>query len=150
MKRIQILRTSPLLLILSLCFTMATADTQAAAKSMQWDIILVEASNSGDGIDPSLKQYAGTLKRLFRFNSYQKVGSKTASVTTPGTNKVQLANGQTLSIKTQRSQSGISADLNWSAGIRARLSLRPGKPAVLGGPRTSKGGATYLLIVKMR
>jgi hypothetical protein len=126
------------------------AGSLQAAESARVQVILVEASNSGEGVDGSLRQYAGTLQRLFRFKSYKQVTRKSMNLEIPGQGSVSLSGGQSLTLKSSGSKRSVSADLTWSRGskrlVHTRLQLRPGSPAVLGGPSSGSGG-NYLLIL---
>ncbi|MEX0322084.1 MAG: hypothetical protein AB3N63_07990 [Puniceicoccaceae bacterium] len=139
-----------ILLAAVVTFCNFTATTLEAAESARVQVILVEASNAEGGVDGSLRRYAGTLQRLFRFNSYKQVTSKSMRLNIPGEGSVSLSGGQSLSLKSSGgSRSGVSAELTWSRGskrlVHTRLQLRPGSPAVLGGP--SSGSGSYLLIL---
>ena len=125
-----------------------------AAESARVEVILVEASNSEGGVDSSLKQYSGTLQRLFRFKSYKQVSKGNLKLSVPGEGSVGLAGGQRLSLKADEGSSrGLMAELSWTRGnkrlLHTKIQLRPGNPAVMGGPSTGKGG-NYLLILTMK
>ncbi len=147
-------RSSPtsIIAILLLAFSVVIqqAHAQIDRSSAKIELILVAASNQDRGVDKALKPYAGNLKRLFRFDSYQQISRSTATLQLPGQADVQLPQGNRLKIDASATANGITADLNWSAGIHARLNLKPGTPAVLGGPRIKGSDSTYLLIVKLR
>lgn len=125
---------------------------QAAGDSARVSVILVEAGNGEGGIDGALRPYAGTLQRLFRFNSYQQLSKGTLRLDVPGTGSVGLAGGQRLTLKAGEAGRGLMAELTWERGgkrlLHTRIQLRPGSPAVLGGPSTGKGG-NYLLILTL-
>ena len=130
------------------------APSLEAADSARVEVILVEAGNGDGGVDSSLKQYAGTLQRLFRFGSYKQVNRKSLQLDVPGKGSVTLSGGQQLTLSSDGgSKGGLVAELTWSRGskrlLHTRIQLRPGSPAVLGGPSTGKGGS-YLLILTMR
>ncbi len=117
------------------------------------EVILVEASNSGSGVDGSLSRYTGTLKRLFKFDSYQQVSRKNLKIDLPGITQSQIGNGNHLKIEAGSSKNGtLSAGLNWTKNkktlLRTRLNLNSGKPAVLGGPRSKNGSYLLLIILK--
>jgi hypothetical protein len=126
----------------------------SAADSASVEVILVEAGPGEGGVDKSLRQYAGTLERLFRFNSYRQVGRKQIRLNVPGSGSTSLPGGQTLKLEANEGNGrGLMADLNWTRGgkrlLHTKIKLQPGRPAVLGGPRTKSGG-THLLILTLR
>ncbi|MGJ8641489.1 MAG: hypothetical protein ACSHYA_19015 [Opitutaceae bacterium] len=134
---------------LLLCFAPASLQ---AAESAGIEVILVEASSGGSGVDASLSPYAKTLKRLFQFDSYRKVSGSRLKLALPGEVSADLGGqGGRLKIDTDVfSEESIRANLNWTRGskklLHTRLQLRRGTPAVLGGPR-SDGGSYLLLII---
>ena len=149
---IQLHKFFPLILIAIGVFT--SGAVLSAADSASVEMILVEAGPGDGGVDKSLRQYAGTLERLFRFDSYRQVGRKQVRLNVPGSGSTSLPDGQTLKLEaTEGNGRGLMADLNWSRGgkrlLHTRIKLQPGRPAVLGGPRTKSGG-THLLILTLR
>lgn len=142
----------PMLLFTAVCGLLAApATTDAASERVQ--VILVEASNAEGGVDSSLRAYSGTLQRLFKFKSYKQLSRNSLRLDVPGEGSVGLAGGQKLTLKaSDGSKRGLMAELTWARGskklLHTRIQLRPGSPAVLGGPSTGRGG-TYLLILVM-
>ena len=130
-----------------------SAPADLAAESARVQVILVEASNGEGGVDSSLRSYAGTLQRLFKFKSYKQVSRGNLKIDIPGEGSTGLAGGQRLTMKaTEGGKRGLMAELTWSRGskrlLHTRIQLRPGSPAVLGGPSTGRGGS-YLLILTL-
>lgn len=148
----------PLQNIISLCLLagvcgLLAAPATASAESARVQVILVEASNAEGGVDSALRPYAGTLQRLFKFKSYDQVSRNNLRLDVPGEGSVGLAGGQKLTLKAaEGGKSTLMAELTWARGskklLHTRIQLRPGNPAVLGGPSTGRGG-TYLLILVM-
>lgn len=143
-----------LLALLTLCLAAAAAPLQAA-DSARVSVILVEASNSGSEIDSGLRPYAETLQRLFRFASYRQVGARVLSLQMPGIGAVDLPEGMRLQLESAESDGGaLRSNLTWTRGnqrlLHTRITLRPGQPALLGGPPSGKGGGTYLLLLELR
>lgn len=127
----------------------------AAGQSARVEVILVEAGNGDAGVDASLRQYASTLQRLFRFGSYKQVSKGSLKVDIPGEGSVNLGAGQSLVLGAKdRSGDALMAEVTWLRGskrlLHTRIQLRPGSPAVLGGPRSGKDGGSYLLILTMK
>lgn len=123
---------------------------ESSTSTAQIEVILVKASNGSDTIDSSLRAYSDTLQRLFRFKSYQQVSRDSFKVNMPGKSTAQLGQGNRLVIDATPTRDGVVADLNWSAGIHARLNLKKGIPAVLGGPKIKGEEGTYLLIILLK
>ncbi|MGJ8652962.1 MAG: hypothetical protein ACSHX8_06780 [Opitutaceae bacterium] len=136
------------ILLLALLPSLATAVPSQSVKA-ELQIILVEATNKGTGIDAGLKSYASNFQRLFRFDSYTQVQRSSANLSLPGESKVSLNNGTTLAISASNGGPTLLADLEWKRGgsslLHTRLKLKRGTPAVLGGPRSKDGN--YLLII---
>ena len=138
-----------------LLFGQSGAILQARDNEARLEIILVEASNGEGGVDSSLRPYADTLQRLFRFKSYRQVNQRSMRLTVPGNSTVSLEGGQSLRLEAEGSGGpGLVAQLTWSRGsqrlLHTRLQLRSGSPAVLGGPRSGDAGGSYLLILRLR
>ncbi len=150
------LRFNPAFFILvSALFTAVPGAAQDPADTATIETILVEASNSGEGIDESLESYAPTLRRLFKFDSYRRVDRNRFEIDLPGTEDESIGHGSRLSINARRADNNtLLADLAWSEKgrtlLHTRLNLRRGTPAVLGGPRSTSGAGNYLLIVVWR
>jgi len=124
--------------------------TQARAmETVRVEVLLVRATDGGSGIDAPLRPYAGTLKRLFRFDSYELVSSRSMSLNLPGEAGTSLAGGQSLTL---RAGPDLKADIDWMRGkqrlLHTRIQMRRGNPAILGGPRGREG--TLLLILQLK
>ena len=128
---------------------------QAAGSTESVQVILVDASNAEGGVDGALRPYAGPLQRLFRFKSYQQLARRSFKLEVPGEGSVELPGGQRLVLKAgERKGPGFVAELTWSRGntrlLHTRIQLRPGNPAVLGGPASGRDGGNYLLILEIQ
>jgi hypothetical protein len=136
-----------------LAVAVAGPSLHAAPDSATVEVILVQASNGEGGVDSALRQYAGNLQRLFRFKSYSQSSRQALRLSVPGEGSVSLAGGQTLSIRSDdASGKGLKAEIDWKRGsqslLHTRINLRPGNPAVLGGPKSKDG--TWLLILQLK
>lgn len=125
------------------------------AESAQVEVILVMASNSGQGVDAQLKPYAETLQRLFRFSTYEQKDRKVLSIDAPGGMTTNLFGGTQLQLDLEALTDGkLPVNLDWRRGeqklLRTSLRLNPKTPAVVGGPQAEDNTGTYLLIVKWR
>lgn len=147
------LNNSLIILILFLTGTFPLQQLSAqAAQTAQLELILVEASNDGSGIGGSLKPYSDNLKRIFNFDSFRLVDRSTLRFDATGSRTAKL-NGQTVKVDFSGISSGkLEAKLDWSDGrrtmLRTGLKLKKSVPAVLGGPRTKSGDATYIILVR--
>jgi hypothetical protein len=146
------MRNLPIILSLLVLSGIMAAPNALVAESARVEVILVEASNGDGGVDGSLRAYSGTLQRLFKFQSYRQVSKSTLRLDVPGEGSVGLAGGQKLSLKAgEGGKRGLMAELTWARGskklLHTRIQLRPGNPAVLGGPSTGKGGSYLLILV---
>ncbi len=125
-----------------------------AQESVRIEVVLVLAGDGDSGIDPALRAHAPTLQRLFRFQSYRRAGGRTVEFALPGEARVALAEGQSLTLRSAEAEPGpgVRVDLEWDRGrtrlLHTRLQLRPGSPAVLGGPRGGEG--TWLLLLQLK
>ncbi len=133
-------------LILSLCGLAALLAAMAvpAAHAQGNDrvalrAILVSASKEPGATDRSLSRYEDTLRRILRFESFQQLGSDRATLDTPGSGTLSLGQGHRLEINTEPAKGDrIRVQVEWDGNgrrlMRTGLVLRPGVPAVLGGP----------------
>jgi hypothetical protein len=114
--------------------------------------ILVIASNQSGESDARISDYVPTLRRILRFESYRVAGEGSASVSAPGKASLSLGRGHALKIEADKSDgSDVRLRVQWQDGSRSLmntgLSLRPGVPAVLGGPSTGKEGEVWAVIL---
>ncbi len=114
--------------------------------------ILITASNDAGQTDRRLAQYEPTLRRILRFESFQYVGAGNTSLAIPATGGLSLGNGHDLEITTEGSDGkAIHVKVRWNARGRTLMNtglvLRPGVPAVLGGPATGQKGEVYAVIL---
>jgi len=147
------LRIISMILALTLMSGMLANDLGAAEDNARIEMILVQAGNGDGGVDSSLKPYAGTLQRLFRFKSYRQIKKQGMNLSIPGSTSASLGSGQTLKISADESGKNVlRADIEWKRGgknlLHTRIQLRPGNPAVLGGPKSEDG--TWLVILVLR
>ncbi len=132
--------------------TLGLASITHAAGRATVEGILLTASNDRGQTDGRLATYEPTLRRILRFESYRFVGDGSATLSVPGDGTASLGSGHVLEISAEQSDGRtIHAKVRWIAGGRTLMStglvLRPGVPAVLGGPATGKKGEVYAVIV---
>lgn len=129
---------------------LSAAPTAAPATSTTVKALLVIASKSAGKPDPRLAAYDDTLRRVLRFESFRLVGQNSADISIPGTKTLTLGDGQRLELKTETSESNRRVQVGWFEGktshMKTGLVLRPGTPAVLGGPAHGEG-EVYAIIL---
>jgi hypothetical protein len=114
--------------------------------------LLVLASNQRGESDPRLSAFEPNLRRMLRFESYRLAGEGSAELGSLGKGTANLGHGHSLQLENEKSDGGvIRLRVNWLAGgrslINTVLALRPGVPAVLGGPSSGKEGEVWAIIL---
>lgn len=114
--------------------------------------ILITASNEPGQTDSRLAPYEPTLRRILRFDSYHYVGGDRTDLEVPASGDLSLGNGHQLQVSTERADGRtVHVKVRWTAGGRTLMNtglvLRPGVPAVLGGPSTGSKGEVYAVIL---
>jgi hypothetical protein len=108
-------------------------------ESVNLRAILVSASKQPGKTDPSLSPYESTLRRILRFESFKQLGTDQARAQIPGKGALSISSGQIIEFSTENSKDDrLRVQITWKSGnrtlMRTGLALRPGVPAVLGGP----------------
>ena len=114
--------------------------------------ILLSASNEPGQTDRRLAPYEPNLRRILRFESYRFLGEDSATIDVPASGSLSLGDGHDLEVTTERSDGkSIHVKVRWTAGGRTLMNtglvLRPGVPAVLGGPSTGNKGEVSAVIL---
>jgi hypothetical protein len=140
------------LLFLAALLVLPRAGIAADGGSTRIRAVLVLASNQKGASDSRLSAYEPTLRRLLRFESYRLAGEGAGSVGSPGKASVNLGRGHSLQLETEKSDGkGVRLHVSWQEGgnslMNTVLALRPGVPAVLGGPSTGKEGEVWAVIL---
>ena len=130
-----------ILCLLSLAALTLSAATASAVESGNISVrgILVAASREPGDTDRRLARYEQTLRKILRFESFQQLGAGRGSAEIPGEGRLSLGQGHSLEFTTEASPgNNIRVRVQWRGGnrnlMRTGLVLRPGVPAVLGGP----------------
>lgn len=123
----------------------------AAGLAATFEAILVVASKQAGPSDPRLAPYEANLKRILRFESFRLAGQGETDIDIPGTGTINLGSGQSLALTAGGDpKAGTRVQIKWRQGQRllmdTGLVLRPGVPAVLGGPAKDKQ-AVYAVIL---
>jgi hypothetical protein len=137
------------LLFAALC---GLALTVRAAERTSIQGILISASNEAGQTDRRLSEYEPTLRRILRFESYRRLGEDSTSLDIPASGSLSLGDGHQLDVTTEGSDGkSIHVKVRWTTGGRTLMNtglvLRPGVPAVLGGPSTGRKGEVYAVIL---
>ncbi|MEO6994500.1 MAG: hypothetical protein ABI273_12785 [Lacunisphaera sp.] len=135
-----------------LALAVALAPIVHAAERTQIQGILIAASNSRGETDRRLSAYEPTLRRILRFESYRFLGDDSASLGVPANGHLSLGEGNELEIQTESSDGrSVRLKVRWLKGgntlMSTGLALRPGVPAVIGGPSTGHNGDVYAVIL---
>ncbi len=139
-----------LTLLFAVLCGLALAARAADRASMQG--ILISASNEPGQTDRRLAQYEPTLRKILRFESYKFLGGDSTSLDVPASGSLSLGDGHEIMVATESSDGkSIHVKVRWTGGGRTLMNtglvLRPGVPAVLGGPSTGHKGEVYAVIL---
>ncbi len=143
------MKTIRLILLLA---SLAGLCAVARADSANIRGILISASNESGQTDRRLAQFEPTLRRILRFESYRFLGDDSTSLEVPAQGSLSIGDGHELEVSTEKSDGkSIHVKVRWSSGGRTLMNtglvLRPGVPAVLGGPSTGNKGEVYAVIL---
>ena len=141
-----------ILSLVLLAFAASLAPSTRAAERASIQGILISASNEKGQTDHRLASYEPTLRRILRFESYRFLGDDNTSVGVAEKGHLSLGEGHELEIETESSDGKtVHLRVRWLKGGRALmntgLTLRPGVPAVLGGPSTGNKSEVYAVIL---
>jgi len=144
------MKTNRFLLCLGVLMLAASVSGQAHAATVQG--ILITASNDKGETDRRLASFEPTLRRILRFESYRFLGEDSATVGAAEQGVLSLGEGHQLEVATESSDGkSIHLRVRWTAQghtlMNTGLVLRPGVPAVLGGPSTGNRGEVYAVIL---
>jgi len=139
-----------LTLLLAALASLTLAARAAERASVQG--ILLSASNEPGQTDRRLAPYEPNLRRILRFESYRFLGEDRASLDVPASGSLALGDGHELEVTTESNDGkSVHVKVRWTAGGRTLMNtglvLRPGVPAVLGGPSTGNKGEVYAVIL---
>lgn len=121
------------------------APVLAASAGEQVNLKLVLAKNNKSGsIDKGLNDVEDLLKGNLSYNSYTLLGQKTVPLKV--TPRIILAEGVTVALSDVKENSlNVRIDQGKKRVLTARINLRAGKPAVLGGFSGNKGKMMVIL-----
>jgi len=138
------------LVLLFVALAVPLASVRAAEASVQ--AILITASKQPGQTDRRLSQYEPTLRRILRFESYHYVGEDSAHLDVPASGSLAIGDGHELEVTTEKADGKtLHVKVRWTSGGRTLmntgLTLRPGVPAVLGGPSTANGEVYAVILI---
>lgn len=144
------MKTLRFALLLAFVGGLALATRAAERASLQG--ILIAASPEPGQTDRRLAQYEPTLRRILRFESFKFKGDDRASIDVPGSATLLISDGHELVITTESADGkSLHLKVRWTNGDRTLMNtglvLRPGVPAVLGGPPTDKGEVYAVILI---
>jgi hypothetical protein len=147
------MKTTRLILsLLLLTCTLGITPITKAAEHTAVQGILISASNDKGETDRRLAQYEPTLRRILRFESYRFLGDDNASLGVSEKGHLSLGEGHELEIETESSEGkSVRLKIRWVRNGRVLMNtgliLRPGVPAVIGGPSTGNKSEVYAVIL---
>ncbi len=140
-------KTHRLILSVLALLALAAAPALRAADRATVQAILIIASKEPGQTDRRLAPYESNLRRILRFESFKFVAEGSASLNVPGEGRIGLGRGQSVSLEAESSDGrSLRVKVSWLS-IETGLALRPGVPAILGGPSTGDGDDVYALLV---
>ncbi|MGF1452024.1 MAG: hypothetical protein ACFB21_08140 [Opitutales bacterium] len=129
--------------VIFLAVLLAAASAWAATPAR---VLLIAAAEGNGDRDPRLAPYEANLRRIFRFDSFSLRSRASAQVSNKPSS-VRLPGGMAVSL---RETANGPWQIAWREGdqtlLRSEVTVRPGRPAVLGGP--VRKGQTLILIVE--
>jgi hypothetical protein len=144
--------TRLILTLLLIAFTAGFSPIARAAEHTGIQGILISASNDKGETDRRLSQYEPTLRRILRFESYRFLGDDNTSLGASEKGHLSLGEGHELEIESESSEGkSVRLKIRWVRNGRLLMNtglvLRPGVPAVLGGPSTGNKSEVYAVIL---
>lgn len=123
-------------------------------RALHVEALLVLAGNQPGETDARLAPYEPTLRRILRFDTYRLAGSGSTTVAATGPSELGLGRSHSLHLAQESGGRGPRLAVRWQEGGRTLmntgLNLRPGVPAVLGGPSTGEKGQVWAIILIAR
>lgn len=145
------MRIITLLLTLGLLAS-ATITSAADGDTINVQAILVSASKQPGKTDKALSRYESTLRRILRFETFKQLGADRDRAAVPGHGTLSIGSGHQIQFHTEASKDDrLRVQIIWQGGdrtlMRTGLALRPGVPAVLGGPARNDDEVYAVIII---
>ena len=120
---------------------------------VQTRVRVIQASNAGSTIDPSLRDVHDQLGSLFSFTSYRLLKDETASLSPNRPISIPTHPGMALEIEMIRKQKDVAEfrvriKRERSEILNTQVRLSPGRTVVIGGPKHGEG--TIILAITTR
>jgi hypothetical protein len=116
----------------------------AALAQVQTRVRIIEASNVGSNIDPSLRDITGQIRSLFSFSSYRLLRDETVSLRPNQPIMIPVHPGRSLEltlIGEQRGSAEIRVKIKRDTTdiLNTQVRLTPGRTVSIGGPKHGEG-----------
>lgn len=116
----------------------------AALAQVQTRVRIIEASNVGSSIDPSLRDITGQIRSLFSFSSYRLLRDETVSLRPNQPIMIPVPPGRSLEltlIGEQRGSAEIRVKIKRDTTdiLNTQVRLTPGRTVSIGGPKHGEG-----------
>jgi len=133
-------RTPLLILVLTLFF----AFPPMAPAQVQTRLRVIEASNVGGVIDPSLKDLHGQLGSLFRYTSYRLLRDERLNLSSNQPASVPIHEGRSIEItqvglQANRVELRVRIRRDGADLLNTQVRLSPGRTVLIGGPKHGEG-----------
>ena len=148
----HIMRRIALLLIIFFIFSFFTLS--AASAQVQVRMRVIQASNVGQSIDPSLKELHDELKTLFSFTSYRLLREENLNLSIDQPFSISVHKGKTSLETTLVGQHKNVAELRMRVNregtdiLNTQVRLSPGRTVLVGGPKHGEGVIIYALTAR--
>jgi len=111
---------------------------------------VVQASNVGTGIDPSLRDIHGQLGSLFSFTSYRLLRDEILNLSTNRPVTISVHQGRSIEItlmgqRREIAEMRVRIKRNGMDILNTQVRLSPGRTVLIGGPKHGEGVAILAL-----
>jgi len=135
-----------LIFLLVLPFTLPSI----ASAQLQTRLRVIEASNIGSHIDPSIRDLHGQLGSLFRYTSYRLLKDETLSLAPGRPASVSAHEGKTIeiaqvSLQPNMAEVRVKIRRDGAEILNTQVRLSPGRTVIIGGPKHGQGVAILAL-----
>ena len=125
---------------------------QAADKPVQFEAMMILASNDSAPLDRRLERVEFQLRRMFRFEYYRHMGSGQASAILPSKFTLDLGHGHQLAIDASGKGDRIRSSVVWyrdgKSVLNTAVGMKPGSHAILGGIPYDGGTLIITLVAR--
>ena len=141
------------LLFFSFLLILIFLSASTGLAQVQTRVRVIQASNAGSTIDPSLRDVHDQLGSLFSFTSYRLLKDETASLSPNRPVAIPTHPGTALEIELIRKQKDVAEfkvkiKREKAEILNTQVRLSPGRTVVIGGPKHGEG--TIILAITAR